>query len=129
MRDPRECRIQDLDAAARDPRGALRGAALRLARRYEGEWADGKIHGRGVLTSAKFKYDGEWRAGKKHGRGVCYYSDGDTYEGDWANDKWHGQGTWVLCGADGKAQERYEGEMFEGKMHGKGAYEYSDGSR
>ena len=82
-----------------------------------------------MLTSAKFKYDGEWRAGKKHGRGVCYYSDGDTYEGEWANDKWHGQGTWVLCGADGNAQERYEGEMFEGKMHGKGAYAYSDGSR
>ena len=66
--------------------------------------------------------------GDREGHGLMRYADGSTYEGEWANDKWHGHGTWVLCGADGHAQERYVGEMFEGKMHGRGAYSYSDGS-
>ena len=34
--------------------------------KYDGEWKDGKKHGRGVLTCANGeKYDGEWKDGKR----------------------------------------------------------------
>ena len=90
---------------------------------------NGKIHGRGKLETGKFTYEGEWRDGKKHGKGACTYHDnGDDYEGEWAEDKWHGQGVWTLRGADGAVHEKFVGSMAQGRMHGSGQYLYSDGS-
>ena len=45
---------------------------------YEGELVDGKLHGRGVYTSAAYKYDGEWQEDIR-GVGVpLVASDGGT---------------------------------------------------
>lgn len=45
------------------------------------KWADGR------------KYEGEWLNGKMHGKGKFTWADGKSYEGDYANDKRHGFGT------------------------------------
>lgn len=49
---------------------------------YDGEWKDGKKHGRGAMTFGNGdKYDGEWKRGKEHG-GVWTSVEGDTYDGE-----------------------------------------------
>ena len=39
---------------------------------YEGEWLNGKLHGRGIWTCSRSgeRYEGDWVDGKKHGRGI-----------------------------------------------------------
>ena len=37
-------------------------------------------------------YEGEWKNGKKHGKGVKINEDGTKYDGDYKNDKPHGSG-------------------------------------
>ena len=37
-------------------------------------------------------YDGEWAAGSKHGKGVHRLTDGSVYEGTWRKDQLHGPG-------------------------------------
>jgi hypothetical protein len=49
--------------------------------RYEGEFKDGKMHGKGTLNFADGKkYTGDWIEGKKTGRGVFTWRNGDRYE-------------------------------------------------
>ena len=67
-------------------------------------------HGRGVFSctsgpSKGNKYDGEFWDGKKHGRGVYLSVDGDQYEGEFRDGKRHGRG--LFTSADGS--QRYEG--------------------
>ena len=38
------------------------------------------------------RYEGEWADGKMHGRGKYVYEDGSIYEGMWALGKMHGKG-------------------------------------
>jgi hypothetical protein len=95
---------------------------------YEGEWVDGRINGFGTLTYQDGdKYIGEWVDGKMNGQGTYVYADGDKYEGQWKDDKRHGKGTVTYRGQDGTVVEKYEGDWFEGKMHGMGRYGYADG--
>jgi hypothetical protein len=83
---------------------------------FDGEFKDGKKHGRGVLTlSSGTKYDGEWQDGKRHGWGVFKYADGATYEGEWKDRKWNGKGVFTYASGD-----KYDGEVKDGKKHGKG---------
>lgn len=48
---------------------------------------DGLRHGYGTLrfTDSPVVYEGQWWQGKRHGRGVLYYSAEQTasYEGEW----------------------------------------------
>ena len=57
-------------------------------------------------------YDGDWVEGKKHGRGVRTYWDGDSYDGDWVEGKQHGRGvyTYALTGRS------YDQDWVEGKQ-------------
>ncbi len=49
--------------------------------RYEGEFKDGKMHGKGALNFADGKkYTGDWIEGKRTGRGVFTWPDGERYE-------------------------------------------------
>eukprot|EP00936_MAST-01D_sp_MAST-1D-sp1_P002661 g2661.t1 len=111
--------------------------------KYDGEWKDGKEHGRGVFTCSSdgrfygatdIKYDGEWKNGNKHGRGVLtawqkvdnwlvrVFSFGlgpsnhyYKYDGEWKDDKQHGRG--VETHENGY---KYDGEWKDGKYHGRG---------
>ena len=40
-------------------------------------------------------YEGEWAEGKMHGKGKETYADGDSYEGEWAEGNMHGKGTYT----------------------------------
>lgn len=46
------------------------------------------------------RYEGEWRNGRMHGKGVKVMANGDVYNGTWENDKAEGNGVkvcLVLC--------------------------------
>ena len=38
------------------------------------------------------KYDGEWKDGKMHGKGVYTYINGDQYEGEYSDNVINGSG-------------------------------------
>lgn len=67
--------------------------------RYDGEYRDGKVNGRGVYTSARGnRYDGEWRDGQQNGRGVYTWANGNRYDGEYRDNKPNGLGTYTLDG-------------------------------
>lgn len=44
--------------------------------KYEGEWKDYKLHGKGKMTFAnKSTYDGLWHEGRMHGEGHLLMAD------------------------------------------------------
>jgi hypothetical protein len=52
--------------------------------RYEGEFVNGKFHGKGIYTWPDGRrYEGEYENDKKHGYGSYYWPDGKCYEGYW----------------------------------------------
>jgi hypothetical protein len=62
--------------------------------RYEGEWKNDKMEGRGVFNnnSTGEKYNGYFRNSVKEGIGIFTWSNGDSYSGKWKNDKKDGRG-------------------------------------
>jgi hypothetical protein len=86
--------------------------------KYEGEWKEGKKHGKGTYSFASgSKYEGEWEEDKKHGKGTYSYASRDKYEGEWKEGKKHGKGTYIYAPLD-----RYEGVWKDDKRHGKGIF-------
>ena len=81
-------------------------------------------HGKGIeyYPDGSLWYEGEYKDGYIHGKGVMTYANKDVYDGQWKNDRKHGQGTMKFNNGD-----VYEGEFSKGKMHGKGAYTYAAG--
>jgi hypothetical protein len=60
---------------------------------YEGDWLDGKPHGRGIKSWPDGrKYDGMWEMGKPVGHGKKIYPDGKAREGVWENGTFIEQG-------------------------------------
>lgn len=52
--------------------------------RFEGEWKDGKFHGKGIKTLPDGTiFDGDWEEGRPFGQGMCKYPDGAKYTGSW----------------------------------------------
>jgi hypothetical protein len=51
-------------------------------------WADGS------------RYEGEFANDKMNGQGIMVYADGSSYSGEWKDDKKHGEA--VVKGVDGK---------------------------
>jgi hypothetical protein len=93
------------------------GAGAR-GERYEGEWVDGRRHGRGVASygnndgtgyvcplgnlhdgAARCFYDGAWARGLRDGVGTFTCCDGRQYSGGWRRDKRHGTGRSVMLPA------------------------------
>ena len=77
-------------------------------------------HGRGVYidgASEEQKYEGEWSDDQMQGRGTFTYASGAKYEGEFLANKYHGHGSFTF--PDGSV---YVGEFKENQMHGKGLY-------
>lgn len=54
-----------------------------LVERYEGEWFEGKMHGKGIYQySDGSVYEGAWVSGKMQGKGQFRYPNGNLYDGD-----------------------------------------------
>mmetsp|Transcript_15871 Transcript_15871/g.36285 ORF Transcript_15871/g.36285 Transcript_15871/m.36285 type:complete len:204 (-) Transcript_15871:808-1419(-) len=84
--------------------------------KYEGEWKDGKYHGKGKLIYADGRqYEGDWFQGVNHGKGSFLYANGDRYVGEYKGGKQHGQGKFLWKNGD-----KYIGQWQNGKRHGKG---------
>ncbi|XP_037355418.1 MORN repeat-containing protein 1 [Talpa occidentalis] len=111
-------RLPRRDPPARPPRDGYGAYTYRNAFfRYEGEWKEGKKHGRGKLL---FKdggyYEGEFLRGEITGEGRRHWAaSGDTYSGQFVLGEPQGRGV-VTYGAGG----RYEGELSHGIREGQG---------
>ena len=118
--------------------------------KYEGEWKDGQMHGKGTLRVSRIfrrymglglvvfgwrlidqgEYVGEWKNGKEHGKGIRFFraglmnNDNGRYEGEWKNGLEHGHGTKTW--PDGR---KYTGEFKCARWHGQGTYYSSCGGK
>ena len=121
--------------------------------KYEGEWKDGQMHGKGTLSISRIergfrnfcqppfgwklidegKYVGEWKNGKENGKGIRFYraglmnNDNGKYEGEWKDGKYHGQGTFIF--PDGHKKGEYIGKWKNGLEHGQGTKIWPDGRK
>ena len=91
---------------------------------YEGEWAQGRMHGQGKLQLPDGFYDGEFCGGEISGSGIRCWHDGSQYTGEFLDGEMHGQG--LLLRADG---ERYEGGFRRNQRSGQGILVLPDGTR
>lgn len=94
--------------------------------KYRGELSGRLRHGRGSYSydNACFNYEGDWQDGRKHGKGTFTVSALYTYQGDFVDDEMTGTGTktWLSGSV-------YTGQFVLGEMHGRGCYTGVDGSR
>ena len=115
---------------------------------YEGEFLDGKRHGKGKeYDHYGLRYEGEYLNGKRHGKGKEFAGDGSIlFEGEYLNGNiWDGtkyyfvddvtdiMDSFVLKNGKGfvkyidDGEFSYEGEYLNGKKNGKGKeYLYND---
>ena len=104
---------------------------------YEGEFKNGKPHGKGtfILRDAPYnndEYKGEFKILKlgfatsvsTEGQGTLNMSNGDKYEGAFKNNNIHGQGTLIYKNGD-----KYTGEFKRGKRSGQGTLIYKNGDK
>ena len=92
--------------------------------KYIGDWVEDKKHGLGASSLAVGRYEGEFVDDKMHGKGVFYFADGSSYQGEWIDNKQDGHGIFIWINGD-----RYEGGFKDGKLHGKGSYYFGNGNR
>jgi len=59
---------------------------------YEGEFLNGKYHGKGNFFFGDWKYIGDFKNGLREGKGILYYPNGSTYEGEFRNNLKEGYG-------------------------------------
>ena len=71
--------------------------------------------GKKDASSWRLQYEGDWFQGKRHGKGTLYYRSGEVYKGDFVLDKCHGMGQYTYANGD-----VHYGEWFNGKKQGKG---------
>ncbi|XP_058686417.1 ALS2 C-terminal-like protein isoform X1 [Poecile atricapillus] len=124
--------------------GRLRGAT------YEGEWLEGKPHGKGTLKwsdgrnhvgdfrdgrehgfgirlvprRSEDRYDCykcHWQQGRMSGYGICEYGDGQVYKGYFKDDKRHGFG--ILENSSAQNPFKYTGHWEKDKKSGYGVWE------
>ena len=92
-------------------------------KKYEGEFKDGKIEGKGVILFKDGEsYEDEFKDDNKEGKGKYYYCDGNRYEGEFKSDKKEGKGIFYYNNG-----ERYEGEFKEDKKERNGKFYYNNG--
>lgn len=77
--------------------------------------------GRYNFSSSGCRYEGQYREGVMHGRGNYWYSNGSEYSGYFANGQEEGPGTYTVHG-----KYQYIGLFKQGKMHGVGGITFFD---
>ncbi len=98
------------------------GAPPQVSMSWTGPCVNGKAHGRGQLSwflggQLRDTYDGDYQDGKMNGRGTLTSVDGGRYEGQFRNDKPEGQG--IRSWPDGT---KYDGDFKAGEADGMGTY-------
>jgi len=92
---------------------------------YEGEWKDGKEHGKGKrLFEEDHYYIGEWKEGDREGYGFYHWPNRTFYEGEFKEGFRHGHGTYTWS-----EKAKYIGQWQKGIEHGKGVRTWADGDR
>ena len=92
---------------------------------YEGEYKNGKMHGKGTYISNNgMKYVGEFQNGLKHGKGTLDLPNGTKYVGEFKNEWRHGKGTLTFDNGD-KLVAEFENDV----QHGQGVYTYAKGNK
>lgn len=92
---------------------------------YEGEWKEGKEHGRGKrLFEEDHYYEGEWKEGDREGFGFYHWPNKTFYEGEFKEGFRHGHGTYTWS-----EKAKYIGQWQKGIEHGKGVRTWADGDR
>ncbi|KAH1000074.1 MORN repeat-containing protein 3 [Dendroctonus ponderosae] len=85
---------------------------------YRGNWQRGRMHGEGLRVFPDGSfYIGLFRHGKRHGHGRQWYADGAFFDGQYVSDVREGLG--LLIRADGN---RFEGEWKKDRQHGRGRF-------
>ena len=90
---------------------------------YEGEFVNGKWHGRGQLRDSemRLKYEGRWKCGLRHGEGKNIDDQG-VYVGEYEKGLKHGEGKLEFYN-----QSRYVGQFMDDLFNGKGRLISSEG--
>lgn len=114
-----------------------------VGKRYEGEWKDGKFHGRGIyLDGLGDVYNGSFANGLYHGKGALKKSTGDVITGEFSKGKPSGQLKIDFDNGDVYEGNRcdcvngycwlqvclllWPGQMAMGHFEGKGKYSYAE---
>ena len=93
---------------------------------YKGDWKNDVYHGNGELTKEYFGvYTGEFSEGIRNGKGRESFADGSSYDGEYLNDKFHGKG---IFKTDDQVKYSYEGHFEKGLRHGEGKESFRDGA-
>jgi hypothetical protein len=96
------------------------GATLILpdGSRYEGTTLQGRLHGRGRLSShTQGDYLGDFVMGRREGQGEIRWPNGDTFSGSFVADRPSGKGIMKFANGD-----RYEGGFDAGALSGQGSF-------
>jgi hypothetical protein len=88
---------------------------------------DGMKHGTGVVQGPHHRYEGEWKNDRMEGRGKLRWktsrlpdSGEEEYEGEWRAGVQHGTGTQTTFNHRGRKTKIYQGEWRDGLKHGQG---------
>lgn len=98
-----------------------KGTSTDSTHHYNGSFRNYEFHGHGILVEKsqnddlEFRYEGEWNDGKMNGKGratnpLSKYSWYE-YDGEWTNDKMHGQGHQKFYNKDDKSPEELRSEF------------------
>ena len=123
--EKREWQEQGYTGETRDGKRHGYGTMIMEDARYEGEWRDDKITGKGIYYwNTGNRYEGEFVNGKYSGHGVFYWENGPRYEGEWVDDKRSGKGRFYWPNGD-----QFEGEWKDDRRNGVGVYQWANGDR
>eukprot|EP01064_Diplonema_japonicum_P037143 TRINITY_DN8630_c0_g2_i2.p1 TRINITY_DN8630_c0_g2~~TRINITY_DN8630_c0_g2_i2.p1 ORF type:complete len:1352 (+),score=295.09 TRINITY_DN8630_c0_g2_i2:109-4164(+) len=111
------------DAVARSAGGAPVLVGI-VGGKYEGTWADGKMHGSGKVVFADGShYEGDWAFNRPQGKGTRHYASGDVYKGAWHDGRRQGIGE--LTHLDGRV---FLGQFANDLRHGAGKLSHTSSS-
>lgn len=111
-------------ATPKPPKSGKGSASYPNGSTYEGQFADSKRHGYGVLTlSDATRYESQWQNDERHGDGQEFCPDKTTFTGSYVKGMRHGSG--VMTWPEGS---KYTGQFERGRANGEGELVRTDGS-